>query len=150
MRFGKLTPVGAKEKYYEMYGEIAECAIYGCDDYTEELIEYLWTKPEMHITLTDPAQYKLDYYNKLIGDRSFSMHRWEAVNHVGFIESGYWPVIVVAKHYLEQVKGLPNPYNVKLVVLEEIDLPPPPKERTQAKRGPKPKSKVTKETKDEQ
>ena len=45
------------------------------------------------------------------------MYRYDAVQHVGFIEEGYYGVVVVAEKYWEEVNKLPNPENVELVCL---------------------------------
>ena len=117
----KASPTTAKEDYYKKYGELGTVAIYGADDFTEALVDYLWTKPDItSFVMTDPIESKLTRVNRNIGNRAYSMYRWEIVHHQGFIEDGYFPVVVVAKEYYDTVKKLPNPYNVKLVVLEEL------------------------------
>jgi hypothetical protein len=45
------------------------------------------------------------------------MYRYEQINHVGFIEEGLYPVVVVAEEYWETVSKLPNPEEVELVCL---------------------------------
>jgi hypothetical protein len=110
----------SKERYYKMYGELGVCCVYGIDEYTDDLIEYLWNKPDVSFVVTDPIEATLALATKKYGGRSFSMYRWDAVHHQGFIEEAQGLVVVVAKRYYEDVKVLPNPDNVKLVVLEEL------------------------------
>jgi len=135
IKFGRLTPLGAKEKYYEDYGTLGEVLVYGIDEYTEALIDYLWTKPEMKITLTDPVESVMTNINRRIGGLSMSMFRWEIISHIGVVEEGYFPVIVVAKKYKEEVLALPNPYNVEIICLEELDKPTGPIKTRKGKPG---------------
>ena len=114
----KPSPKTAKEDYAKKYGDIGLVAVYGVDDFTKELIYYLWNDPKQEFVVTDPVDQYLANLTKEIGNRPYSLYRYEAVRHVGFVESGQFPVIVVANKYWEQVKKLPNPEKVELVNLE--------------------------------
>lgn len=114
----KPSPKTAKEDYAKKYGDIGLVAIYGVDDFTKELIYYLWNDPKQEFVVTDPVDQYLANLTKEIGNRPYSLYRYEAVRHVGFVESGHFPVIVVASKYWEEVKKLPNPEKVELVNLE--------------------------------
>jgi len=110
----------AKEDYYKKYGELGVCAIYGVDEFTDALIDYLWNHPEMEIMLTDPNVDKVTYLNRKYRERSFSAYRWHVFDHRGFIENSPVEVIVVAKELIETVRKQPNPNDVKFIVLEEL------------------------------
>jgi len=116
----KHNPKTSADDYYKKYGELGVCAIYGVDEFTEHLIDYLWKHPDMSIICTDPNESRLANINRKIGQRSFSMYRWETHHHVGFVEEPLVEVMVVSKDHIDDVKKLPNPYNVKFIVLEEV------------------------------
>ena len=116
----KADPKVSKEKYYKRYGELGVCCVYGVDTFTEELIDYLWKKPDISFVVTDPIEATLSNATRKYGARSFSLYRWEAVHHQGFIEQAKGKVVVVAKAYHEAVKKLPNPNKVEIVMLEDL------------------------------
>jgi hypothetical protein len=116
----KHNPKTAREDYYKKYGSLGLCVIYGIDEFTESLIDFLWEHPEMEFLVTDPNESKLSNINRKYSQRSFSMYRWDIRGHVDFIAKPMSSVIVVAKDLYDEVKKLPNPENVKLIVLEEI------------------------------
>ena len=74
----------------------------------------------MTIIATDPIPEKLRAINQEIGNLPWSLHRWEVVTSNGFLEAGYYPVVVTTKEYYEMVSKLDNPENVEIVLLEEI------------------------------
>jgi len=113
----KPNPVTAKHDYKKKYGYMNFTAIYGFDSYTEELVRYLWKDPEHEFVATDPNDSKLGNFNRSIGNLSWSIYRWDIMSHVGFIEEGRFPVVVVAAEYWDEVKKLPNPHDVKLICL---------------------------------
>lgn len=116
----KIAPEDAKKQYHRLYGEFGLVAIYGVDKFTEELIRYLWKDPNQDFVVTDPIEQKSANLTRQIGSLPYSAFRYDQVNHVGFIESGRFPVVVVAKEYKEKVLKLPNPYNVEIVCLEDL------------------------------
>lgn len=116
----RAEPRVAKEKYYKRYGEIGVCCVYGIDDFTDELIDYLWKKPELSFIVTDPNEGILANATRKYGARSFSLYRWRAVHHQGFLEEAQGMVIVVTKAYHETLKSLPNPNGVEIVMLEDL------------------------------
>jgi hypothetical protein len=117
----KPSPKTAKEDYKKKYGELEFTAIYGFDEFTEELVRYLWSDPNHEFIATDPVEQKLANFNRSIGNLPYSMYRWDVVHHVGFIEEGMFPVVVVAEEYWEQVNKLPNPHEVELICLSLWD-----------------------------
>ena len=116
----KHNPKTAREDYYKKYGHLGICLIYGIDEFTESLIDFLWEHPEMEFLVTDPNESKLSNINRKYTQRSFSMYRWNIQRHNSFIAKPMSNVIVVAKDLYDEVKKLDNPENVKLIVLEEI------------------------------
>lgn len=113
----KPSPKTAKEDYKKKYGEFEFTAIYGFDEFTEELVKYLWTDPNHEFIATDPNETKLSNFNRKIGALPWSMYRWDVAHANGFIECGYYPVVVVAEEYWERVQKLSNPHNVELICL---------------------------------
>jgi len=116
----KPDPKTSKEKYYRLYGDLGVCCVYGIDEFTDELIDYLWKKPEMTFIVTDPVETIIANTNRKYGARSFSMYRWDMVHHQGFIEQAQGLIVVVASKYYDTVRKLPRAENVKLVVLEDL------------------------------
>jgi hypothetical protein len=116
----KLAPKDAKLAYYKRYGSLGLAAVYGVDKYTIELIDYLWKKPGVSIVATDPTPQVLANLNRKMSGLSMSMYRWEAVSHVGFVECGFYPVIVTTKEHYEDLMSKPNPHNVEIVKLEDL------------------------------
>ena len=115
----KPSPKTAKEDYKKKYGEYAFTAIYGWDIFTEELVKYLWNDPQHEFVACDPVPQRISNFNRAIGALPWSMYRWDAVSHVGFIESGMYPVVVVAEDYWEEVNKLPNDNDVELICLSK-------------------------------
>ena len=113
----KPRPDTAKEYFKKDYKDLGTIAIYGVDDFTEELIKYLWKDMTKDFVVTDPIEQKVANLTKTIGNLSYSMYRYDQTSHIGFIEEGFFPVVVVAEEYWEKVSKLPNPENVKLVCL---------------------------------
>lgn len=115
----KPHPKHAKDDFYKKYRHLGVLAVYGVDDFTNEVIDKFWGDPDQDIVATDPVDQELANLNRRMGNLPWSMYRWEAVNHVGFIEEGIYPVVVVAKKYKEQVMALPNPEGVEIICLED-------------------------------
>lgn len=116
----KPNPKDAKERYAKKYGDIGLVAIYGVDEFTTELVKYMWNDPTQEFIVCDPIEQYVANLTRDIGSRPYSMYRYDSTHHVGFIESGMYPVVVVAKRCLEDVKKLPNPHDVELVCLEDL------------------------------
>lgn len=115
----KPSPKTAKEDYAKYYSELGIVAIYGVDDFTKELLFYMWNDPSQEFVACDPVEQHLANLTREVGNRANSMYRYTAVHHSGFIESGYYPVVVVSKKYKEKVMELPNPHSVKIICLED-------------------------------
>lgn len=113
----KPSPKTAKEDFKKTYRDLGLIAIYGVDEFTEELIKYLWPDMSKEFVCTDPVEQRVANLTREIGNLPYSMYRYDAVQHVGFIEEGYYGVVVVAEKYWEEVNKLPNPENVELVCL---------------------------------
>ena len=113
----KPRPDTAKEYFKKDYKDLGTIAIYGVDNFTEELIKYLWKDMTKDFVVTDPIEQKVANLTKAIGNLPYSMYRYDQMSHVGFIEEGFFPVVVVAEEYWEGVSKLPNPENVELVCL---------------------------------
>jgi hypothetical protein len=113
----KPRPDSAKEQFKKDYKELNLIAVYGVDDFTEELIKYLWKDMTKEFVVTDPVEQYCANLTRSIGALPYSMYRYEQVHHVGFIEEGYYPVVVVAEKYWEEASKLPNPEEVELVCL---------------------------------
>jgi hypothetical protein len=113
----KPRPETAKEQFKKEYRDLDLIAIYGVDDFTEELIKYLWKDMTKEFVITDPVEQRAGTLTRAIGSLPYSMYRYEQINHVGFIEEGLYPVVVVAEEYWETVSKLPNPEEVELVCL---------------------------------
>ena len=113
----KPRPDTAKEYFKKDYKDLGTIAIYGVDNFTEELIKYLWKDMTKDFVVTDPIDQKVANLTKTIGNLPYSMYRYDQMGHVGFIEEGFFPVVVVAEEYWESVSKLPNPENVELVCL---------------------------------
>jgi len=110
-------PDSAKEQFKKDYKDLNLIAVYGVDDFTEELIKYLWKDMTKLFFVTDPVQQHCANLTRSIGSLPYSMYRYDQVHHVGFIEEGYYPVVVVAEKYWEEASKLPNPEEVELVCL---------------------------------
>lgn len=115
----KPSPKDAKQDYKKYYGDIGLVAIYGVDEYTTELVRYMWKDPSQEFVVCDPTEQLVANLTREIGNLPYSMYRYEAVHHNGFIEEGMYPVVVVAKKYKEAVMKLPNPHDVIIICLED-------------------------------
>jgi len=116
----KHNPKTAFEDLQKKYKEVTDWGIYGIDDFTMELVNKLWNNPEITFHATDLNEDRLSYANRIFGQRSFSMYRWNIYSHQGFVEEPVVDVIVCSKLVWSEVKKLHNPYNVDLLLLEEI------------------------------
>ena len=114
------NPATAREDLLKKYKEVADWGVYGIDDFTMELVNHLWNDPEITFHATDTNEDRLSYANRVFGQRSFSMYRWYTYSHQGFIEEPIVDVIICSKALYPVAKSMPNPYNVKLLLLEEI------------------------------
>ena len=116
----KADPTDAKKRYVRMFKNERVAAIFGVDQFTEELIEFLWKDPNIEcIYCTDTNQDRLAKINKKISQRSFSMYRWEACAVSDFMEYPAYSVVVVSKEHFEEAKRR-NKHSLQLVVLEEL------------------------------
>ena len=116
----KPRPKDAKQAYLKRYADLGVLAVYGLDEFTDELIQEAWKNPNIEIFLCDSREALLDNYNRKMSQRSFSMFRWNAVRTSGFFETPVSPVVVVAKDYIDEAKKRPNPYNTLYVLLEDF------------------------------
>jgi len=116
----KHDPKTAKELVLRKYKSTVDWGIYGLDEFTLGFIDLLWKNPEITFHVTDTNQSRLDNANRVIGQRSFSMYRWEVYPPPGFIEQPVVDVILCSKELYKEAKQRPNPYQVKLVLLEEV------------------------------
>lgn len=110
----------ARKVYAKRYSELGLVAIYGVDKFTKELVYHMWNDPNQEFVVCDPIEQHVANLTRDIGSRPYSLHRYEAVHPVNFIESGLYPVVVVAAAYKEQVSKLPNPHNVEIICLEDL------------------------------
>jgi hypothetical protein len=116
----KHNPTTAREDLFKKYKTVTDWGIYGIDDFTMEIVNHLWNNPEITFHATDINEDRLSYANRTFGARSFSMYRWNVYSHQGFVEEPVVEIIVCSKELYPVIKKLPNPYNVKLILLEEI------------------------------
>jgi len=113
----KPTPKSAKEAFKRDFKDLDLIAIYGVDDFTEELIRYLWTDMNKNFVVTDPIEQRVANLTRSIGNLPYSMYRYDQVRHTGFVEEGMFPVVIVAEEHWEEVSKLPNPNKVLLFCL---------------------------------
>jgi hypothetical protein len=113
----KPSPKNAKEDFKREYEDLGLIAIYGVDEFTEELIRYLWSDVSKDFIVTDPVEQRAATLNRSIGGLPYSLYRFQIINHVNWIEGGMFPVVVVAEEYWEEINKLPNPDGVELVCL---------------------------------
>jgi len=116
----KHNPKTAREDFLKRYKDTTDIGFYGMDKYAYEIINHLWENPEKCFFVTDSNRSRLDNANRYYGQRSFSMYRWNLCSEPGFIEEPFVDVILVSKDCFNNVKNRPNPYNVEIIVLEEI------------------------------
>jgi len=116
----KVAPKDAKHLYKRQYGDIGLVAVYGVDSYTTELVRYLWKDLTQEFVVCDPVDQRAANLTREIGSLPYSMYRYEAVHHVGFLESGMFPVIVCSKEYYQELLERDNPHGVEIVCLEDI------------------------------
>lgn len=117
----KPTPKTAKEIFKKEYRDLELIAVYGVDEFTEELIRYLWTDMSKTFFVTDPVEQRAANLTRSIGSLPYSLHRYKALPPQGWIEEGIFPVIIVAERCWEAVNKLPNPEKVELVCLSHWD-----------------------------
>jgi len=113
----KPTPKNAKEDFKKKYPNLDTIAIYGVDEFSEELIRYFWSDMTKNFVLADPVEQRAATMNRKIGGLPYSLYRFEIINHINWVEGGMFEVIVVAEQYWEELSKLPNPYNTELVCL---------------------------------
>ena len=116
----KACPKTAKEKYKKWYSELGVVAIYGVDKYTVELLEYMWKDPSQEFIVCDPIEQHVANLTRKIGALPYSIYRYEATSHVGFVESGMYPLVVVSSKYIKELEKHPNPHGVTLLCLEDL------------------------------
>jgi len=116
----KHNPKSARQDFLKKFKDIDSIGIYGLDNFTIEIINHLWENPEISFHVTDSNRSRLDNSNRLFGQRSFSMYRWNVYPESGFIEQPIVDVILVAKDCWEKVSERPNPYSVNLLMLENM------------------------------
>lgn len=114
------NPKSAKEDVLKRYRNVTDWGIYGLDRFTLGFIDLLWKNPEITFHVTDTNPSRLDNANRVIGQRSFSMYRWNVYPTSGFIEAPLVEVILCSKELYKEACSRPNPYRVKLVLLEEV------------------------------
>ena len=108
----KPRPETAKEDFKKKYKDLSLIAIYGVDEFTEQLIKSLWTDPNINFAVTDPITQMSANLTRSIGSLPYSIYRYSQYHHNGFIEQGKYPVIIVADKYWDSVTSLPNPNKV--------------------------------------
>jgi len=108
----KPTPKSATEAFKEEFKGLDCIAIYGVDEFTEKLIRELWSDPNKNFVVTDLVDQRSATLTRSIGSLPYSMYRYNQMRPQGFIESGMFPVIIVAEEYWENVNKLPNPNKV--------------------------------------
>ena len=113
----KPSPTTAKEDFQKKYRDLTTIAVYGVDDFTEGLVKHLWKDTTKDFVVCDPVEQLSANLNRTMGNLPYSMYRYEQLSPQGFIECGYYAVVVVAEIYWEQVNKLPNPHGVELVCL---------------------------------
>lgn len=116
----KHNPKSARQDFLKAYKDATDIGIYGVDDFAYEIINHLWTNPEISFHVTDSNPSRLSNANRYFGQRSFSMYRWEVYPETGFVEEPMCEVILASKDCYEAVMKRPNPYNVEIILLEEI------------------------------
>jgi len=108
----KPTPKSAVLAFKEEFKGLPIVAIYGVDEFTEELIKTLWSNPNISFAVTDPIPQHSANLTRSIGSLPYSIYRYSQFHHNGFIEQGRYPVIVVSDKYWDAVNKLPNPNKV--------------------------------------
>jgi len=113
----KPTPKSAVDAFKQDFKGLTMIAIYGVDDFTEQLIKSLWTDPNINFAVTDPIPQISANLTRSIGSLPYSMYRYSQYHPNGFIEQGKYPVIIVADKYWEMATSLPNPNKVVFTCL---------------------------------
>ena len=116
----KPQPKGTRQDLLKKYKSVTNWGIYGLDHFTIEVINHLWKNPEITFHVTDTVESRLDNANRTFGQRSFSVYRWEVYPPSGFIEEPVVDIILCSKELYEEATSRPNPYGVKLLLLEDI------------------------------
>ena len=108
----KPTPKSAVQAFKEDFKGLDIVAVYGVDEFTDKLIRELWSDPNKNFVVTDLVDARSSNITRSIGSLPYSMYRYSQMRPQGFVESGMFPVIIVAEEYWEVVNKLPNPHNV--------------------------------------
>lgn len=117
----KHSPKTAREDFLKKFKELSDIGFYGMDDFAKEIVNYLWSNPEITFHVTDFNESRLDNANREYAQRSFSMYRWHTYSESDFIEYPCVDTIIVSKDAKEMVMKRPNPYKINLIVLEEME-----------------------------
>ena len=91
----KPSPKTAKEDFKKKYSSVGLVAIFGIDEFTKELVYYMWDDPTQEFVVTSPIEQETANFTREIGSRPYSMYRYDQVSPLGFIEEGHFPVVVV-------------------------------------------------------
>ena len=113
----KPTPKSAVDAFKQDFKGLTMIAIYGVDEFTENLIKSLWTDPNINFAVTDPIPQISANLTRSIGSLPYSIYRYSQYHHNGFIEQGKYPVVIVADKYWDTVTSLPNPNKVVFTCL---------------------------------
>jgi len=116
----KPQPKNTRQDILKKYKSVTDWGIYGIDDFTLEVINHLWKNPEITFHVSDTKESRLDNANRIFGQRSFSMYRWEVYPPSGFIEECPTDIILCSKELYPEACSRPNPYNVKIILLEDV------------------------------
>jgi hypothetical protein len=120
-KYEKLGPAMAAEKLFrKLSRKYDTIGIYGIDEYTKAMINVIWQDPSKVIIAADPVHSRLDNFNRGMAERSFSLYRWETYPTSGFIEEALCDVIVVSKDAADDLRSRPNPYDVIIIVMEDL------------------------------
>jgi hypothetical protein len=110
----------ASSVFSKAFSEIRVFSVYGLDEYTEYLIKTMYKDPQIvTIYATDPDESKLANFNRYMSGLKFSLYRWGALSHKGFVEEPPTSVMVVSKEHFENVMSRLK-YDIEIVVLEEL------------------------------
>jgi len=113
----KPSPKSAIDSFKQEFKGLGLIAVYGVDEFTDKLVRSLWSDPQINFIVTDPVDQRSANLTRSIGSLPFSIYRYVQKHPNGFIESGKYPVIIVAEEYWERVNKLPNPNGVTFTCL---------------------------------
>jgi len=113
----KPSPKSAIDSFKQEFKGLGLIAVYGVDEFTDKLVRSLWSDPQINFIVTDPVDQRSANLTRSIGSLPFSIYRYAQKHPNGFIESGQYPVIIVAEEYWERVNKLPNPNRVTFTCL---------------------------------